>query len=112
MLAGVFDKDAEAGDGFAFHSSGTGSAGFNTDFVAPDVSEADGTEDVDAVDDPADLRLPVDGFENATGRRRSDDVVGDALDFHFRAGEAGEFAGEVEFDAVGHGGWLLEKSVC
>jgi hypothetical protein len=34
---------------------------------------------------------------------KDDTIVGDALDFHFRAGEAGEFAGEVEFDAEGHG---------
>lgn len=112
LLAGVFDEDAEVGDGLAFHGSGTGSAGFDTDFVAPDVSEADGAEDVDAVDDPADLRFPVDGFENATGRRRSNDVVGDAFDFHFRAGKAGEFASEVEFNAVGHGEWLLLGIVC
>ena len=108
-MAGVFDEDAQTFDSFAFHGGGGGRTGFDADFVAPDVSEADGTENVDAVDDPADLRFPVDGFEDAARGGRCDDVVGDALDFHFRAGEAGEFAGKVEFDAVGHDFRLVLK---
>lgn len=77
--------------------------------VAADVGEADAFEDVDAVDDPADLWFPVDGFKDTASGGRGDDVVGDALDLHFGSGEAGEIAGDVEFDAVGHGmiGWLL-----
>jgi len=47
---------------------------------------------MDAVDDPADLRFPVDGFEDATGGGWGDDVVGDAFHLHFGAGEACEFA--------------------
>lgn len=59
-------------------------------------------EDMNAINDPADLWFPVDGFRNASGCGWSDDVVGDALDLHFRSGEAGEVARNVEFDAVGH----------
>ena len=48
--------------------------------------------------------VPVDGFEDTPRGGRGDDVVGDALDLHFGAGEAGEVAGDMKFDAVGHGG--------
>jgi len=58
---------------------------------------------VDSVDDPSDLRFPIDGFEDATGSRGSDDVVGDSLNLHFGAGKAGEIAGDVEFYGGGHG---------
>ena len=58
---------------------------------------------MDAVNYPADLGFPVNRLKDAAGGGRSDDVVRNALDLHFRAGEAGEFAGDVEFDAVGHG---------
>ncbi len=42
------------------------------------------------------------GLKNAAGGRWSDDVVGDALDFHFGAGEEGVIAGDFEVDAVFH----------
>lgn len=57
---------------------------------------------MDAVDDPADLRFPVNGFEDATSCGGRDDVIADALDLHFRTGEAGEVAADVECDW--HGG--------
>jgi hypothetical protein len=102
LLTLVLDDDADSRDVFPFHGSCGGLASLGADFVAADVGKADGLEDVDAVNDPADLRFPVDGLEDATGGGWGDDVVGDALDLHFRSGEAGEVARDVEFDAVGH----------
>lgn len=102
LLAFVLDEDADGGDKFTFHGGGGGGGGFGADFVAADVGEADGLEDVDPVDDPADLGFPVDGFEDAAGGGGGDDVVGDAFDLHFGAGEAGEVAGDVESDGGGH----------
>ena len=73
------------------------------DFVAPDVGESDGVEDVYFIDDPADLRFPVNGFEDTTRGGWCNDVVGDALDLHFRAGEEGVIAGDLEVNVlVGH----------
>lgn len=107
LLAGIFDENADGGDGLSFHGGCGGGTGLGSDFVAADIGEADGFEDVDAVDDPADLGLPVDGLQNAAGGGGGDDVVGDALDLHLRPGEAGEGAADVEFDAVGHDFKLL-----
>ena len=53
LLALVFDDDADGGDVFTSHGSGGGLAGLGADFVAADIGEADGLEDVNAVDDPA-----------------------------------------------------------
>jgi len=89
--------------GFVDECAG-GGGGFFADLVAPDVGEADGVDDGDAVDEPSDLGFPVDGFEDATGGGGGDNVVGEALDLHFRAGEEGEFTGDVEFDGGGHWG--------
>ena len=46
--------------------------------------------------------MAADGRIGTAGGGRGDDVVGDALDFHFRSGETDEIARDVEFDAVGH----------
>jgi len=99
---GIINNNSEGGNGLAFHGSGGGCSGFGSDFVAPDVGEADGFENVDFINDPADLGLPIDSLEDAAGGGGGDDVVGDTLDFHFRSSEAGEVSAEVEFDSVGH----------
>lgn len=105
LLTFLVDIDAE-GVGTAFaNERGSRIGCFFADFVAADVGEADGVEDCDAVDDPTDLRFPVDGFENAAGGGRSDDVVGDALDLHFGTGEEGVVAGDFECDGRVH--WEL-----
>ena len=103
LLALVFDDDADGGDALTSHGSGGGLAGFGANFVAADVGKTDGLEDMNAVDDPADLRFPIDGLKNTAGGGWGDDVVGDALDLHFRPGEAGEVAFDMELDAEGHG---------
>ncbi len=102
LLAGFFDEDAGGGDPFTVHGGSSRSAGFGSHFVAADIGEANGLENVKAVDDPADLGFPVDGFKDAAGGGRGDDIVAHALDLHFGPGEAGEIAGEMEFDAEGH----------
>ena len=102
LLALVFDDDAHGWDACSVHRCGGWLAGLGADFVAADVGKTNGFEDVDAVDDPADLGFPINCLQNAAGGRWGDDIVGDALDLHFGPGEAGEVAGDVEFDAVGH----------
>src|SRR5690606_22436691 len=103
LLAFVLDVEADVGALGAGHDGAAGGRHFAADFVATNGGEADGIEDVDAVDDPADLRFPVDRFENAASGGGRDDVVGDALGLHFGAGKAGEIAPDVELDTVGHG---------
>ena len=96
----IICEDTEQWDGLASHRSGRGGTGFRSHFVATDIGEADGLENVDAINNPTDLRFPVDGLQNAARSGRSDDVVGDALDLHFRPREAGVFAADVELNAV------------
>src|SRR5690606_30505893 len=103
---GVFDEDSGSGDGFPFHGGGGGSRCFGSDFVATDVGKADRFEDMDAVDDPANLRFPVNRFQNTPRGAGSDDIVGDALDLHLGPGEAGEVAADAKLDAVGH--WMRQ----
>ena len=102
LLSLVFDDDADSGDAFSVHCSGGGLTGLGADFVATDIGKADGLEDMDAVDDPADLRLPINCLKNATGSGWGDHIIRDALDLHFWSGKAGEVAGDVQLDAVGH----------
>lgn len=71
---------------------------FFTNLITPDVGEANGVEDVDFIDDPADLRFPIDGFEDATRGGWSDDIVGDAFDLHFGPREEGVIASDFEID--------------
>jgi len=102
LLAFVFDNDADGGNAFSVHLSGGGLTGLGADFVATDVAEADGLEDMDAINDPADLRFPINCLKNATGGGWSDHIIGDSLDLHFWSGEAGEVAGDVQLYTVGH----------
>ena len=55
----------------------------------------------DAPDTPAELRLVKDGFEQAARGAGRDDGIAHALDFHFRASEAGEVAPSAEVDSHG-----------
>ena len=72
-------------------------------FVAPEVLEADGLQDVNPVDHPADGRFPVNRLENPARGRGRQRVVGHPLDLHLRPGEAGVLAPDVQLHAVGHG---------
>lgn len=103
LLAGVFDEDTDGGDALASQGGSGGCGGLGGDFVAADIGETDGLKYVKAVNDPADLRFPINGLKDATRGGGGNDVVGDPLDFHFWPGEAGEVAGDVKLDAVGHG---------
>ena len=61
--------------------------GFFANLVAADVGKANRLEDSDAVNNPANLRLPVNSLKDATGGGRGDHIVGDTFDLHFGAGE-------------------------
>ena len=76
--------------------------GLFANFVPPDVGEADGADDGDAVNKPTDLRFPVDGFKDAASGGRRDNIIGDALDFHFGTREEGVVAGDFESDGRFH----------
>lgn len=100
----MWGATADFGFRLAGHDGAAWSGHFLADLVAANRGEVDGLDDVNCIDDPADLRFPVDGFEDAAGGGGGDDVIGDALGFHLRAGEAGEVAPDVKFDSVRHGG--------
>ena len=70
-------------------------------FIAPEAEKADGLFHGDAPDTPAELRLVKDGFEQAARGAGRDDGIAHALDFHFRASEAGEVAPSAEVDSHG-----------
>lgn len=100
LLSLLLYNKTESGDGLTPHRRCRWRSGLGSHFVATDIGEADGLENVDAINNPTDLRFPVDGLQNAARSGRSDDVVGDALDLHFRPREAGVFAADVELNAV------------
>ena len=92
LLAVFIDVDSFFAGAALGDEGGVWLGGLFADLVASDVGEPNGVENGDLVDDPAELGFPVDGFENAPGRGRGDDVVGDTFDFHLRAGEEGVVA--------------------
>src|SRR5690625_3938670 len=103
LLAVFIHRIAQAGDGAFLHGAIDARAGnLAAHLVAADGFEAYGLEDVDALDVPADGRLPVDGLQDAARGRGRDDVVGDAFHLHLRAGEAGALAPDFQLDAVCH----------
>jgi len=70
-------------------------------FVAPHADPADRFKHLDFVHLPADGRFPEDRLENRARRRRRDHVVRHPFDFHLRAGETGEIAGDFQAE-TGH----------
>ncbi len=56
-------------------------------FVAADVRETNRREHMNAVDDPANLRFPINGFEDSTRGGGCRHIIGDALRFHLGPGE-------------------------
>jgi len=57
---------------------------------------------MDFVNDPANLRLPVNGLKQTASGGRRHDVVGNALHLHFGTGEEGVVAGDFKMDSVIH----------
>ena len=92
LLTLLFDNNPHGWNGHALHRGGGVRGGFDSDFVAPDVSKLDRLEDVNSINHPTNLRLPVDRLKNAASSGRRDDVIGDPLEFHFWPSEAGEVA--------------------
>src|SRR5947207_7448540 len=60
--------------------------------VAADRCLADWFQNIDALNDPAHLRLPQHRFENATGGGRRHHIVGEALNLHLGTRKAGSLA--------------------
>src|SRR3546814_10885807 len=69
-------------------AGGIGGAGLRPHLVTTDRLEADRLQHVDAIDMPADCRLPVDRLQYVARRRRRHHVVTDPLDLHLRPREA------------------------
>ena len=88
--------------GFSVELRGRGFAGLFANFIAPNIGEADGIEDVDLIDEPTNLGLPVNGFQDPARSGWSHDVIGDAFDLHFWPREEGVVAGDMECNAVVH----------
>src|SRR4051794_39216850 len=76
---------------------------FAADFVSADRLKADGLQNMDPVDHPADRGLPVDRFEDAASGRGGHHVVGDAFDLQLGACKAGMIAPNLQSDSVCHG---------
>lgn len=103
LLAVFIDEDSELVVAAFRDQSCTWHGGFLADLVAADIGETDGVEDGNVIDNPPDLGLPVDGLKDAAGCGGGDDVVGNALDFHFRTRKEGVGAGDFENDGRFHG---------
>ena len=103
LLAIVLDGQIEIGDIPRVHRlADRGHRRLMRDLVAPDRLEADRLEHMDRIDDPCDRRLPVDRLENAARGGGRHHIIGDALDLHFRPGEAGVIPGDQQADAESH----------
>jgi len=103
LLALVFYDETYVTVGGSLHLCDRGDGHLLPDFVTADRGETDRFEQVDLIDHPSDLWLPIDGFQEPTCGGWSNDVIRDSLGFHFGASETGVFAPDVEFDSVGHG---------
>ena len=53
---------------------------------------------MDAVDHPSETGMPVDAFQQATGRRGRHHIVADAFRFHLGPREAGVIAPDLHLD--------------
>ncbi|MPM80998.1 hypothetical protein SDC9_128049 [bioreactor metagenome] len=54
--------------------------------VAPHGAESDGIQHINAVDDPPQARMKIDGFHQPPGPRRRWDIVADPFHLHLRSG--------------------------
>ena len=73
-----------------------------TQFIATQILEADGLQDMDAVDYPADGGLPVDRLEDPARCGGGHRVVGHPFDLHLGPGEAGILTPHVKPHPVRH----------
>ena len=71
------------------HRPGRAGGESGLDLVAPQVGEADGSAHMDAVDDPLQPRMPVDGLHQPPGGGGGHDIVAHPFYFHLRAGKEG-----------------------
>jgi len=70
--------------------------------VPADRLEPDRLQHMDAVDDPADGGLPVDGLQYPARGRGRHHVIGQSFDLQFRSGKQGVPSADVQSDTVGH----------
>src|SRR5690625_1025302 len=102
MLTRTLHQEPHLTVHFTLHRCSRRSSGFMSNLIAPNVRETDRGENMNAIDHPANLRFPVNRFENSASRRGCNYIVRDALGLHFWPRETGKFATDVKSDSVGH----------